>query len=148
MDGNTIVKYSSLGPKISGRHILFSYTVEISVLSALISDPEGTWISPDIILLPDDFRIAGTHLNPSNSRVNIEFQIQNDSEISMKIHNLLGQEMTTLIDDDWVSGRMYLSKEIDSQRVLNHERTENLLLNHSSRIILLKLCQFPGAFKR
>ncbi|MFA7420099.1 MAG: T9SS type A sorting domain-containing protein, partial [Melioribacteraceae bacterium] len=50
--------------------------------------------------IPSDFSLGQNYPNPFNPETNIKYQLPNYSHISMKIFDILGREITTLIDEN------------------------------------------------
>lgn len=48
-------------------------------------------------LLPDDFKLMQNYPNPFNSETIIKYQIPKDSEVTLTIYNMLGQEIKKII---------------------------------------------------
>jgi len=55
-------------------------------------------------LIPDSYDLSQNYPNPFNPMTTIEFQLPIDTKISLKIYNILGQEIETLIDVEKKSG--------------------------------------------
>ena len=54
--------------------------------------------------VPDEFRLFQNHPNPFNPTTKIEFMLPKSSKVEIKIYNMLGQEIKTLIDRYFGSG--------------------------------------------
>jgi len=50
-------------------------------------------------IMPFDFNLSKNYPNPFNPTTNISFMIPNRSAVSLKIYNVLGKEVTTLVND-------------------------------------------------
>jgi len=59
----------------------------------LISDPA-----------PADFQLSQNFPNPFNPTTTISFQLNNDSRVTLKVFNTLGQEITTLLNRQLTTG--------------------------------------------
>ena len=55
-------------------------------------------------IIPSNFRLMEPYPNPFNGYTNINFSIPIDSHITIKVFNLLGKEVTTLLKQDIYSG--------------------------------------------
>jgi hypothetical protein len=53
---------------------------------------------------PDKFELFQNYPNPFNPTTTICYQLTNDSRVTLKIYNLLGQEVLTLVDADKQAG--------------------------------------------
>ncbi|MCK5454529.1 MAG: T9SS type A sorting domain-containing protein, partial [Calditrichia bacterium] len=63
-----------------------------------------TGINPDSDILPDQFQLFQNYPNPFNPSTTIEFELQKSSEVTLKIFNLLGEEIATLLSASLLSG--------------------------------------------
>ena len=64
---------------------------------------------PDVLLpgtytVPVEFALDQNYPNPFNPNTNIEFQIPNNEYVTLKIYNLLGEEIATLVSGQLVAG--------------------------------------------
>lgn len=60
-----------------------------------------TWISnqPDVEIIPETFDLFQNHPNPFNGETRIEFKNDENQSLTLKIYNILGQEIKHLADD-------------------------------------------------
>ena len=56
------------------------------------------------VINPTQFELKNAYPNPFNSITNIEFSIPMDSYVTVKIYNLLGKEISTLVDNPLQTG--------------------------------------------
>ena len=56
------------------------------------------------VIIPTQFELKNAYPNPFNSITNIEFSIPMDSYVTIKIYNLLGKEISTLVDNPLQTG--------------------------------------------
>jgi len=56
---------------------------------------------------PKEFSLLQNYPNPFNSATIIKFQLSEDSHVILKIHNILGQEIKTLINEQKPAGIYY-----------------------------------------
>jgi len=56
---------------------------------------------------PDKFELSQNYPNPFNPTTNIEFQIPVDSKVTLKIYDITGKEVATLINNEFKSADYY-----------------------------------------
>ncbi|RKZ27697.1 hypothetical protein DRQ36_11395 [bacterium] len=56
-------------------------------------------------IMPRVFALGDAVPNPFNSTVAIEFDVPKDAEVTVEIYNLLGNKVTTLVDEEMTAGR-------------------------------------------
>jgi hypothetical protein len=54
--------------------------------------------------LPTTFALSQNYPNPFNPNTEIKYQIPKDGRVIMKIYNVMGQEVVTLVDGDLETG--------------------------------------------
>jgi hypothetical protein len=71
-------------------------------LEDLSLDGTGTFHGPVSakvsVSVPSNFALAQNYPNPFNASTMISYDLKTDSKVSLKIYNILGQEVTTLVD--------------------------------------------------
>ena len=53
---------------------------------------------------PSTFALTQNYPNPFNPMTNVEFRIPNDGFVSLKVYDLLGREVATLVDEERQAG--------------------------------------------
>jgi hypothetical protein len=62
--------------------------------------PEGAITSDENVLVPEQYILYQNYPNPFNPTTNIQFDLPVSSNVTLKIYNMLGQEVATLLDDE------------------------------------------------
>ncbi len=58
----------------------------------------------DTIQIPDEFGLAQNYPNPFNPVTNIRFELPRTSDITLKIYNVVGQEIASLVNTELTAG--------------------------------------------
>jgi hypothetical protein len=82
-----------------------SYNMEI--YTALINTSVG--ITPSVNNVPDKFELLQNYPNPFNPTTNIKYQIPNNSYVSLKVFDIIGKEITTLVNEKQSPGSYEVS---------------------------------------
>jgi len=56
------------------------------------------------VILPSNFALAQNYPNPFNASTMISYDLKTDSKVSLKVYNILGQEVVTLVDKYQTAG--------------------------------------------
>jgi hypothetical protein len=54
--------------------------------------------------IPQDYQLSQNYPNPFNPMTTIEFDLPKSSEVSLKVYNILGEEVATLLSASLPSG--------------------------------------------
>ena len=69
----------------------------------------GTLTSVTENINPPEFSLEQNYPNPFNPRTSIRFNLPNRSDVVLKVYNLLGQEVKTLVDAEFEAGTYSVS---------------------------------------
>ena len=72
--------------------------------SAIIADMYQSDISVSFVLLPTEFTLSPAYPNPFNPTTTIKFALPLDHLVSIKVYDIQGREVTTLIDGKMEAG--------------------------------------------
>jgi hypothetical protein len=61
----------------------------------------------DEMIVPTEFRLEQNYPNPFNPRTTIHFQLPSKSHVTLRVYDILGQELETLINEEREAG-MYI----------------------------------------
>lgn len=79
--------------------------VDIYLSSITFTDTES---EPDVNV-PKDFALLPNYPNPFNPTTTLEYQVPKASHVTIKVYNLLGEEISTLIDEEIQPGNHQLT---------------------------------------
>lgn len=108
ISGITSVNYSFLAK--SGANVSVSATDENPPTSGVINIDWYDWNSPfstdveQISGLPQDFNLSQNYPNPFNPSTNIEYSIPEASFVQLKVYDILGNEVATLVNEEQSPG--------------------------------------------
>ncbi len=72
---------------------------------------EANWVNDHVqeieASLPKEFSLSQNYPNPFNPSTTIKFDVARSSSVRIKIYNILGQEVTTLVNGYYETGRNY-----------------------------------------
>lgn len=91
-------------------------------INNIILDPDN-WILNEVNYLhtndetnePGQFKVVSVYPNPFNPTLHIDFDVPHTGPVSVAIYNLLGNEITKLVDKSLEPGQYSLTWEADSQ---------------------------------
>jgi hypothetical protein len=95
-------------------------------------------------MLPTTFALSQNYPNPFNPNTEIKYQIPEDSRVVLKIHNVMGQEVATLMDADVKAG--YYTATWDARDVSGQQVSAGIYFctmqageyNQTVKMVLLK----------
>jgi hypothetical protein len=106
--GNTSVQYSFLAK--NGANVTVSATDANPPTSGVIDADWYDWNTPftsdvkQISGLPQDFSLSQNYPNPFNPSTKIEYSIPEQSMVQLKVYDILGNEVATIINEDQPAG--------------------------------------------
>ena len=74
--------------------------------------------------LPGEFTLSENHPNPFNPSTIIEFSVPRPSFVTLKVFNILGQEVATLVDGETETGTYKITFDASAVSTSSTLRTE------------------------
>ena len=82
---------------ISGNTPIFLVDDQFEIASIVIANTDAEEVDVSYDFVPHQFTLNQNHPNPFNPVTNIDFSIQKESYVTLKVINLLGKEVQTLV---------------------------------------------------
>ena len=89
--------------------------------------------------LPSEFSLSQNYPNPFNPETKINFAVVETNFVTIKVYNLLGQEVSTLVSEELQAGNYsinFKAKQLSSGTYIYELRSSNMIL--TKKMILLK----------
>ena len=100
---------------ITGNLIDGQYIEGNDCIIIIDNEPKNSEITPSDV--PADFNLAQNYPNPFNSITSIKFELPKDTHVLLKVFDVVGNEMTTLVNQDYLAG--YYSVEFNANKLAN-----------------------------
>jgi hypothetical protein len=65
-------------------------------------------------VLPIEFTLGQNYPNPFNSTTTITYSLPQDDHVSLKVYNLMGQEVVTLVNEEMLAGTHFITWNVQS----------------------------------
>lgn len=91
------------GASIEGR--LLASIAAVTIDACSVNRPELPSVIEDDASTPKEFALLQNYPNPFNPTTMIRYNIANDSQVSLKVFDMLGKEVATLVDGHQNAGR-------------------------------------------
>lgn len=75
---------------------------EVGFLRAPVGTPRVRPTVPPVTSIPDIYSLEQNYPNPFNPSTTIEFMLPTDAIVTLKIYNMLGQEVATVVDNEQI----------------------------------------------
>ena len=104
---------------MSGRNVSFSNSQDIRVEGLRVGDLSVAKLVPvvsaaprqvvEAISDPTEFQIAQNYPNPFNPTTNIAFNLPSDAQVSIRVYDMLGRQLSTLVNATLSAGKHIVS---------------------------------------
>lgn len=102
IDGDTLIFNVT---KVGGDRIGMIFIQELDKGHSTIIIPElNTSVEDQPKLSPNIFELSQNFPNPFNSETTIKYQLSQNSQVTLKVYNKLGQLVTTLVEENQIAG--------------------------------------------
>ena len=78
--------------------VLFEYKGDLSVISNIIADWNGSSLTADVVAVPDAFAMSPAYPNPFNPSTSISLSISDAGNVNVSVYNLKGQMVSALAE--------------------------------------------------
>lgn len=92
-----ILMFSNFLNNTDGEALIYNANKILDLIS-------GDKLEPVTLTLPNEFELKQNYPNPFNPSTTIEYTIPENSRLSLKVYDILGKEVATLVDKEQNSG--------------------------------------------
>jgi len=100
---NTMVK-SAVGQNFVGTAVLTNTQIASGFLADTLFRAIIVAVKPEADL-PLNYALSQNYPNPFNPNTTIHFELPKESQVTLKLYNVLGQEVLTVLDEQRVAGK-------------------------------------------
>ena len=94
----------NVGSEILTNEYLFDFDGNFQITSNILAGYNGNAITADVIGLPLTYSLNPAYPNPFNPVTNINYSIQNGTDVQIAIFDILGNQVDQLVDDFQTAG--------------------------------------------
>ncbi len=105
MDPNTSADTCSLMMMMEDNGSGNAHAGSYALFDDLVLDNSVTGVRSDDFARPSSYQLAQNYPNPFNPSTEIEFTIAQQERVTLRVYNMLGQEVQTLVDAQLPQGR-------------------------------------------
>ena len=85
-------------------HMLFAKPLTTKQMQ-MLAIPVG--VKADDASIPDEFGLSQNYPNPFNPQTSVEFQLPKETTVTLKIYNLLGKAVKTILENEKLPAGTY-----------------------------------------
>ncbi len=100
---NTILLYSTDGSPLQ-NNALFSFEGSLTIESGIVADWHGDAVALNTSVIPDTYVLNPAYPNPFNPTTTISFGLPEESNVQIRVHDMLGHEVAVLMNGDLSAG--------------------------------------------
>jgi uncharacterized delta-60 repeat protein len=117
-----------------------SKTADWSLMATIKYSQTSTGIDTSNATLPEAFRLSQNYPNPFNPETEITYALPQQTHVVLKLYNLLGQEVKTLVDDVQSAGtkRVHLNAHTFAAGVYFYRMTTSNGFSDTKKMVLVK----------
>ncbi|GEM_PF-1410424 len=79
--------------------------IQLALQSASTTVMTTAIVSHEALFIPTEYRLEQNHPNPFNPATTIRFALPHSAHVTLRIFDLVGREIATLVDDELAAGR-------------------------------------------
>lgn len=110
---STILLYSLNGSPLSSGQ-LFTFDGNLNIESGIVADWHGNGVDVNTSAVPEVFALNPAYPNPFNPSTTISFGLPEKAVVEIKVHDMLGRELTVLTNDEYQPGTHHIVWNADS----------------------------------
>jgi hypothetical protein len=124
-----VLLYTLSGQILMGEEIsMLELPDGVSVKEIILASPRGERIAADFTLIPEAFAIHPNYPNPFNPSTTIRIDMDQATHLSVVVYNLMGEEVTTLVNSEMTPG--YHQLVWNGKNTQGHEAASGIYLIH------------------
>jgi hypothetical protein len=126
-----------LASSAAGQHSKAVRIIPISEFPPL--SPVGSQGDPDVQYMPKEFSLSQNYPNPFNPVTTIKYELPSDAQVSLRVFDIMGQEVATLVDEFKHAGFYYVRwNTISCASGIYYCRIQTDLFSNSIKMIVIK----------